>query len=68
MPWQHAICSRKQWWPTRNIPCRTRALADAWTALGYDAKAKAEATNAFQLSGSFPGSRILQAQVEADAT
>ena len=27
------------------------ALADAWTALGYDAKAKAEATQAFQLSG-----------------
>ncbi len=27
------------------------ALADAWTALGYDAKAKTEATQAFQLSG-----------------
>jgi DNA-binding winged helix-turn-helix (wHTH) protein/Tfp pilus assembly protein PilF/TolB-like protein len=32
-------------------PLSHAALADAWTALGYDAKAKAEATNAFQFSG-----------------
>jgi serine/threonine protein kinase/tetratricopeptide (TPR) repeat protein len=33
-------------------PLTHAALAEAWTALGYDRKAKAEATKAFQLSGS----------------
>ncbi len=33
------------------FPLSHAALASAWTALGYDAKAKAEATKAFQLSG-----------------
>lgn len=33
------------------FPLSHAALAEAWTALGYDAKAKAEATQAFQLSG-----------------
>jgi serine/threonine protein kinase/TolB-like protein len=32
-------------------PLSHAALASVWTALGYDAKAKAEATKAFQLSG-----------------
>jgi serine/threonine protein kinase len=32
-------------------PLSHAALASAWTALGYNAKAKAEATKAFQLSG-----------------
>jgi TolB-like protein len=33
------------------FPLSHAALASTWTALGYDAKAKAEATKAFQLSG-----------------